>query len=50
MGEPSDGYDLLLPLGEDSRIDAAGWKANQEACRVRQFTDDATVAIGRLRR
>lgn len=50
QGDPGEGYDLLRPLDEGGRLDPAIWKASQAACRVRRFTGDADVAIGRLRR
>jgi hypothetical protein len=49
-GDPGEGYDLLVPLGDDGRLDAETWKKHQAACRVRRFTDDGHQRIGRLRR
>lgn len=50
QGEPDEGYDLLVPLDENGRLDPAVWKANQAACRVRHFSDEGDQRIGRLRR
>lgn len=50
QGEPDEGYDLLVPLDENGRLDPAVWKANQAACRVRRFFDGGGQQIGRLRR
>jgi hypothetical protein len=50
QGERSEGYDLLIPLDKDGRLDPAIWKANQAACRVRRFVGDSNVGVGRLRR
>ena len=50
QGEPSEGYDLLVPLDESGRLDPSIWKANQAKCRVRRFAGDEDVGIGRLRR
>ena len=49
-GDPGEGYDLLVPLGDDGRLDAEAWKKQQTLCRVRRFTDDGDERIGRLRR
>lgn len=49
-GEHGDGYDLLVPLDTDGRLDAAEWKAHQGVCRVRRFRDGENDLIGRLRR
>ncbi len=49
-GEHVDGYDLLLPLDMEGRLDAAEWKAHQSVCRVRRFRDGENDLIGRLRR
>lgn len=49
-GSRDEGYDLLVPLGADGRIDAAEWKAKQTRCRVRRFGAGEDDRIGRLRR
>ena len=49
-GDTRFGYDILVPLDEEGRIDPAVWKPNQAACRVRHFRDGEEDLIGRLRR
>ncbi len=49
VGESDAGYDLLVPLQGDARLDPAEWKKRQELCRVRKFGAGAD-RIGRLRR
>jgi len=50
VGDPEEGYDLLVPLTSDNRLDAAEWKAHQGQCRVRWFGAGRADRIGRLRR
>lgn len=50
MGEHDEGYDLLVPLDTEGRLDPAEWKKHQMQCRVRRFEPDAQDKIGRLRR
>jgi hypothetical protein len=50
QGEREEGYDLLVPLNAEGRLDAREWKAHQTACRVRQFGGADGERIGRLRR
>lgn len=45
-----DGYDLVVPLGADGRLDADAWQKANEKCRVRRFDDDVTDAVGILSR
>jgi len=49
-GERDEGYDLLVPLDRDGRLDAHEWKTHQTACRVRRFSGKEDARIGRLRR
>lgn len=49
-GDQRMGYDFLIPLTDEGRIDASLWKRCQSACRVRRFRDDEQDRIGRLRR
>lgn len=49
-GERQEGYDLLVPLDDEGRLDARQWKTHQAFCRVRRFDEDGDVRIGRLRR
>lgn len=50
VGETEEGYDLLVPLDADNRLDAAEWKSHQQHCRIRHFRAGAEDRIGRLRR
>lgn len=49
-GNREEGYDLLVPLDGENRLDAAEWKAHQGVCRVRKFRPDEGDRIGVLRR
>jgi hypothetical protein len=49
-GDHEAGYDLLVPLDEQGRLDAPEWKAHQSVCRVRHFSPGQEDRIGRLRR
>lgn len=49
-GDREEGYDLLVPLDAEGRLDAAEWKAHQAVCRVRHFRTGEEDRIGRLRR
>lgn len=49
-GEPEEGYDLLVPLDGQGRLDAATWKTHQAFCRVRRFSKDEEARIGLLKR
>lgn len=49
-GKEQEGYDLLVPLDRDGRLDPLEWKARQDKCRVRRFSDAENDRIGRLRR
>lgn len=49
-GDREEGYDLLVPLTADNRLDAAEWKGHQAQCRVRWFGEGHAERIGRLRR
>ena len=49
-GGHDEGYDLLVPLDKDGRLDASVWKTHQAACRVRHFSGSEEARIGRLRR
>jgi hypothetical protein len=50
VGNSEAGYDLLVPLLPDNRLDAAEWKKHQDLCRVRKFGTGGEDRIGRLRR
>lgn len=49
-GDPDEGYDLLVPLDEEGRLDTPAWKTHQAHCRVRRFADGGGARVGRLRR
>ena len=49
-GERHAGYDLLVPLDADGRLDARTWKRRQTDCRVRRFHETEADLVGRLRR
>ena len=49
-GDAKEGYDLLVPLDSQNRIDARDWKTHQAVCRVRRFDETGDDRIGRLRR
>lgn len=49
-GDRAIGYDLVVPLTAEGRIDPIAWKGNQSACRVRRFRPDEEDFIGHLRR
>lgn len=50
LGDPQEGYDVLLPLDGQGQLDAAKWKLHQANCRVRHFRAGEEDRIGRLRR
>ncbi len=49
-GNPNRGYELVLPLGADDRIDAKGWEANPSACTVERFWDGEKAELGYVER
>ncbi len=49
-GDHDEGYDLLVPLAKDGRLEPAEWKKHQAHCRVRHFRSGQSDRIGRLRR
>lgn len=49
-GDREEGFDLLVPLDADGRLDAAEWKSHQAVCRVRHFRKGADDLVGLLRR
>jgi hypothetical protein len=48
--DPDEGYDLLLPLDRDSRLDQAEWKTHPHLCRIRRFRAKNDPSYGHLRR
>jgi hypothetical protein len=49
-GDGHDGYDLVLALNPDHRLDVVALTAAPEKTRVRRFVGGETVAIGHLTR
>ncbi len=49
-GDNRSGYDLRAPLTGDGHLDAATWKADPKACRVRRFRPEEEDGIGHLAR
>lgn len=49
-GDSGDGYDLVLPLNEQSRLDADAILASPDTTRVRRFRGGETLAVGQLTR
>jgi hypothetical protein len=47
-GDTGHGYDLVLPLGDDGRIDVPGFRAHKDLCRVRRFRPGEDDTIGKL--
>lgn len=44
LGDASERYTLIAPLGADDRIDTELWRANRSACRVvREHEGETTV-------
>lgn len=49
-GDFRHGYDLLIPLGDDARIDAASWREHRAATRIRRFRPGEADLVGVLAR
>src|SRR5690606_40353005 len=47
-GDPGDGYDLVMALDDQARLDAPALTAAPERSRVRRFRDGETLAVGKL--
>ena len=39
-GSSANGYEFVIPLNGDGRIDATAWRKVRERCRVRRFWED----------
>ena len=48
LGDRQHGYHLYVPLTGDGHIDAAAWREQRAACRVRRFRPGEDEAHGRL--
>jgi hypothetical protein len=49
-GDPGFGYDLVIPLDSDQKLDKTACQMQAKPSRVRRFRNDATEAVGRLAR
>ena len=47
-GSNQRGYEFVAPLDGDGHIDAAGWRAGRERCRVRRFWPGEETELGHL--
>lgn len=47
-GQNSYGYDLVVPLNAEGRIDGETFKDHRDVCRVRKFRPGAKDVIGKL--
>ncbi len=47
-GSKRHGYEFVAPLAPDGHIDAAAWRENRDACRVRRFWDNEPDETGHL--
>ena len=49
LGDGGTGYDIVAFLDAAGRLDLEACRAEAARCHVRRFSDNATVATGRLR-
>jgi len=49
LGDAGTGYDIVAFLDPAGRLDLEACRADPARCHVRRFSDNATVATGRLR-
>ena len=47
-GSSACGYELVVPLDKDGRLDAEGWRKHRRACTVRRFWQDEKDELGEL--
>jgi hypothetical protein len=47
-GSGLQGYDIVVPLDKERRIDAAAWKKNRELCRAVHYKDSEEHDIGHV--
>lgn len=47
-GSAAHGYEFVAPLDGTGHLDANGWKANKQACRVKRFWADEAADLGHL--
>lgn len=50
QGSSQDGYELVIPLDPEARIDADTWKSHADRCRVRRFRARKADRLGKLAR
>ena len=48
MGSRNHGYEFVAPLDADDRIDADGWRAHRDRCRVKRFWEGEPDEVGHL--
>jgi hypothetical protein len=48
LGSRTHGYEFVAPLDEEGRIDAEGWRANRDRCRVKRFWEGEPDEVGHL--
>jgi len=49
-GDPTQGYDIVAPLDDEGRLNAAALMEEPQRGHVRRFADGQTVGTGRLQR
>lgn len=49
-GDPNEGYDLLVPLDRNSRLDPMEWETHRHLCQIRRFRAKDGPLYGHLRR
>jgi hypothetical protein len=49
-GASDQGYDLLVPLDNEGRLDAGVWRTHRDSTRVRRFRAGEADQIGKLSR
>lgn len=48
VGDRDHAYHLYVPLDDEGRIDAAGWRRDRALCRVRRFRPGEDEARGQI--
>ncbi len=47
-GSRARGYEFIAPLDDEGHLDAAGWRAERDRCRVKRFWEGQPSELGRL--
>jgi hypothetical protein len=47
-GSDLQGYDIVVPLNKDRRIDAEAWKKNRDLCRAVHYRDSEEHDVGHV--